>query len=845
MKRRVQTIWAILTSLMIALTGCRPQQPFYLREDGDLSHYLDVATNLEYPDVETTTLDEVTQSLPPYTLENIEFADYWDLTLEEAIQTALQNSKVFRSLGGRFVSSAFNNRSQTGEAPDALTLSPDQTRTIYDPAIVETTPFNGVEYALSAFDTQWSTNYFYSHNDRQQNVAPGQAENFFPPVFQQNTSTFNTQLSKITATGGQFTVRNNIVYDLNNNPTRQVPKDWNVNYEVSFNQPLLAGAGVEYNRIAGPFSPFLQVVAGGAPTSLQFDGVVLARINVDISLADFEGAVRNLVNDTEQAYWELSFAWRNLETANTALNSARQTWEKIYALFRTGSRGGEANAEAQAREQFYQFKSQAQTLLNELFRAENRLRSIMGLSVTDGRLVRPTDRPSIAKVDFDWCEIVEEALARNLDLRRQKWRIKQRELEIVASKNLLMPRLDMTGTYRWQGLGDDLFGTRDSAFNPNVPGSLTGSSALQTLATGQFQEWQLGLQSTMTIGFRRELTQLRHFQLQLARERALLQDQELEISHQLADAERQLILNYELTQTNFNRTLAADKQVEAQQAAYESGTVTLDQLLEAQRRRAEAQASFFRTLIDYQRAIVTMHYRKGSLLEYNSVYLAEGPWPEKAEFDAHRLARQRDAGIYMNYGYTRPSVISQGPVRQNAEGVPPELLPEGLPSEAMPEELPAGEVEETLPEPEYDYNASNVDVSHVMGEAPRPQTTKKSGGQFEWGGLGLDEKASPAEPKTSAKGQADDTWSRIVGQGDDARRPTRSVLKQPRSTKATSGDAPSAPSAARLPGAVRDAGVKQAAHQAQPPWKSTLKNEAVPHQSPDTSAWSAANKQGA
>ena len=410
MKRRVHTIWAFLTSAMLAFTGCRPQQPFYIREDGDLSHYLDVATDLDYPDVEAATLKEVTDALPPYTLENLEFANYWDLSLEEALQTALQNSKVFRSLGGRFVSSAFNNRAQTGEAPDAITLNPDQTRTVYDPAIIESTPYTGVESALAAFDTQWSTNFFYQHNDRQQNVLPrGVITSFFRQIFQQNTSTFNTQLTKVTAQGGQFSARNNVVYDLNNNPTRQIAKDWNVNYEVAFTQPLLAGAGTQFNRIAGPYNPFSNI-PGGSPQSPGFDGVVLARINVDIALADFEGAVRNLVNETEQAYWELSFAWRNLETANTALNSARQTWKKIFALYRSGSKGGEANAEAQAREQFYQFKSQAQTLLNELFRAENRLRWAMGLAATDGRLIRPVDRPTIAKVDFDWREITEEAL---------------------------------------------------------------------------------------------------------------------------------------------------------------------------------------------------------------------------------------------------------------------------------------------------------------------------------------------------------------------------------------------------------------------------------------------------
>jgi outer membrane protein TolC len=748
MNRRVHSIWAIATSAMIALSGCRPQQPLYFHEKSDLSHYLTVATDIEYPDVKTETLPGVEEATPPLTLDNTKYDSYWDLTLEEAVKTAMSNTKVLRSLGGRFVSSAFNNRAQTGEAPDAITVNPEFARTVYDPAISETTPFTGVEYALSAFDTQWTTNFFYQKNDHQQNVQPQfPITQFFRQIFQQDTSTFNTQLQKVTATGAQFTVSNNVVYDLNNNPTRQIPKDWNANYQVQFNQPLLAGAGVQYNRIAGPYNPAnFNPIPGGAQQTPTFDGVLLARINVDISLADFEGSVRNLVSDVENAYWELSFAWRNLETANTALESARQTWKKIYALFKVGTRGGEAKEEAQAREQYFQFKSQAQTLLNELFRAENRLRYVLGLEPSDCRLIRPIDQPTVARVEFDYCEITQEMLGRSLDLRRQKWRIKQRELELIAAKNLLLPRLDVNGTYRWLGLGDTLFGQKPETFDPNNPLGLTGSSALQTLASGQFQEWQLGLQTTMTLGFRRELTQVRHYQLQLAKERAKLQDLELEQSHQLTDAVRQLVLNYELTQTNFNRTLAADKQVDAVQAAFEAETVTLDQLLEAQRRRAESQANFFRTLLDYQRAIIAVHFRKGSLLDYNNVFLTEGPWPAKAKFDAHRLARQRDAGKYINYGFTRPAVMSQGPIRQNVTGqgeVPPGAL--NPPQGAVPR---SAQQQQDVRTPERPATRETVPpVEEMTPEVeettdPFTQQTRSGGGTarryaFDWGRLGL------------------------------------------------------------------------------------------------------------
>ena len=149
----------------------------------------------------------------------------------------------------------------------------------------------------------------------------------------------------------------------------------------------------------------------------------------------------------------------------------------------------------------------------------------MGLAATDGRLIRPIERPTVAKAEFDWREITQEALARNLDLRRQKWRIKQQELQVIAAKNLLLPRLDANGLYRFLGDGGQLFGNNNynvNSINPNNPntGLLAGADSLATLASGQFQEWQLGFQSTMTIGFRKELAQLRYYQLSLAKEAA-------------------------------------------------------------------------------------------------------------------------------------------------------------------------------------------------------------------------------------------------------------------------------------------------------------------------------------
>lgn len=660
MHRHTRASWSILLCGVIIATGCRPQQPFYFHEDGDLSHYLDVATEIDYPDVEEESLDEVTGALAPLTIRNTDNYEMWDLTLEEATRVTLCNSQVMRQLGGAAIVGAQVSQN-TPETISRTIINSVSVTTTYDPALRESTtgtsfgsPFSGtgVEAALSEFDAQLDISTTWAKTDRPQNSS---FTAFQPPVLLQDAGQYTAGISKNTADGSTFGIRNNTLYTSSNQPVRVSPADWETNFEAFFNRPLLQGAGTQVNRIAG-LQSFEQYAANG---SNPIDGVVIARINTDQTLADFEGGVRNLMRDVEQSYWQLYFAYRDLEARKMGRDSALETWKKVSALYKEGAEGGSADREAQSRAQYFQFKAAVEQGLTDLYRSEARLRFVMGLAMSDGRLIRPGDEPTTAQVSFDWSSIHGESQIRRVELRKQKWEIKKRELELIAARNNLLPRLDAFGTYRWLGMGEDLINS-----NGGPGGFVDGSNAFTSLTTGNFQEWEVGARFSLPIGFRRQLSGVRHHQLLLARDRAIMQDLELEISHQLGDSLRDVDLNYTLTQTNFNRRVAAEREVEAVEAVYEAGRVTLDLLLDAQRRRAEAESAYYRALTDYNLSVLEVHYRKGSLLDYNGVYLAEGPWPGKAYFDAMRRARQRDASMYLDYGFTRPNVISRGPHSQ-------------------------------------------------------------------------------------------------------------------------------------------------------------------------------------
>ncbi len=591
----------------VLLSGCTGMKNFSFKDTWDSapSYHVPTATQIEYPNVKSCLHPEVASTSQPFMAQNPADLPAYEIELGTAIQMALSNGEILRSLGGSVVQSAAG------------------TRTNYDPALTES-GLGGVEAALSAFDAQVSSQLFWQVNDRPNNVDINPIlQQFQVPASQQTLATFNYALSKRTANGATFTARHAINFDNSNNPNRLFNGAYAGWFEGEYRQPLLRGAGVDFNRIAGPNS------AVG-----QYNGVLIARINTDISLADFEFGVINFIADVETAYWELYFAYHSLEAQVAGRNSSLLTWQRIKELQKVGARGGDAAAEAQARSQYYNFDVQVKDGLmgtNGLYAAEQRLRYLMGLPATDGSLLKPISEPMEGEVLYDWDTSLRDALTRRVEIRRQKWTIKRRELECIAARLNRLPTLDFLGLYRYRGLGDALIDSYD-------PGN-SFNSLYQNIFEGDFQEWQAGVELGYPIGLRQASAALANARLNLARERALLQEQELRISHDLANAARQVRRSYELTQSNFNRQSSDQDQVEALQARYESGLDNINFLLQAQQQLANSQSAYFRSLVDYQLSLRDLHLQKGSLLNYNQVGLSEGSWPAAAYEDAVERGR--------------------------------------------------------------------------------------------------------------------------------------------------------------------------------------------------------------
>jgi outer membrane protein TolC len=588
-------------------------------------YFEDVATRIEYPDVQEPLADSVVTTLEPRTLDAPRKDEVWDIPLQEAIHIALRNNRIIRTrneflAGGQL----FNN--------------PLGAPSVYDPAIRESGVLfggRGVESALAAFDTTLTGTLQTGRNHTIQNIL------FLGPqaggILMQNTAQAQMGLTKNLGYGATVGVTHNWNFLNTNQQFIGFPSSFNGLTQLTYQQPLWAGAGAQFTRIAGPIGTNILGVSG------VNQGVLIARINTDISLADFEITTRNLVRDVEDLYWELYLAYRTYDSTVINRNSALRTWREAETKRVVGATGGGAADVAQAQEAYFNARASAEDSLQNLYSTELQLRRLIGLPVNDGKILRPADEPATAEFVPEWRLCLTDALTRREEIRRQKWNVKSLELQLVAARNLAAPRLDFVSSYQVNGFGRRLFGQDD--FFDAAAGNMLPRSFYGNMFAAEQTGWGLGLQFSMPLGLRNSLAQVRNHELQLTKAKQVLATQEFEVSHELSNAFQTLAWRYKTAQTNFNRRIAAEQQLKAREALYLAGKETLDPLLRAQAGMAQADIAYFTSLVRYNQALTDLQLRKGTLLETNNIHLAESSWTPEAYKEAWRRSWARTYAI--------------------------------------------------------------------------------------------------------------------------------------------------------------------------------------------------------
>ncbi|MBM4074784.1 MAG: TolC family protein, partial [Planctomycetes bacterium] len=133
--------------------GCRTPRDVHFLGDAELNYYKNKSLAVEYPNIDQMVVEEVSQSKRPHTLRERERDEIWDMTLVEAIHTAVNNNKLIRTRGN----------------PQLNQNSPS----VYDPALRDTGFLfgnRGVEAALADFDANLTSTITWGKNEQYANL---------------------------------------------------------------------------------------------------------------------------------------------------------------------------------------------------------------------------------------------------------------------------------------------------------------------------------------------------------------------------------------------------------------------------------------------------------------------------------------------------------------------------------------------------------------------------------------------------------------------------------------------------------------------------------------------------
>lgn len=721
--------------------GCK-QQCFM--NECDYSHYRNVVgqtlpAHLEHDaSVSFQPLMEGTPP-PPATVLDPDREVRW-ISLREALCTALEQGRAsglgvgtvgVPTGGGELNLASFGTTGGRGITGNVQT---DDIRVLsLQPAIVGTE----MEGALSKFDVRWQSSMTWNTTDRPVGTALETFQASFGRInnISTNDAQFRTGLIKPLPTGGVAGLTFTNDYQLSNLNQRVNPA-YRPALQFAFEQPLLQGFGVEINQLRGahpgsivtPFNTQSRADGSGG-------GILITRLRFDQARKEFERNVANLLLSTEVAYWESYGAYWTLFSREQALRQAYEAWKVTNLQYLAGRKS--LTDLAQARVQYELFRSQRIDAMGQVLERERALRHILGFPASDCYRIVPSDEPTLTRYNPDWHVAVHETLTLRPELLIARQDLKAQQLQVVELKNQLLPDLRFTTNYDINGIGTRLDG----------PGP---SNAFRSLASNQFHNWSVGLRMDMPIGFRDGHALLRASRLRLAEKYMTVQEHESRAIHFLTQVYRRLQEDYEKIRANRAQREAAAQQLKARFAEFQAGKGTLDILLEAQRFWADALRSEYESIVRYNQALAGFQFAKGTILQHNSVSVAEGPLPECAMIRAVEHERERTTAFVLREragGDMKPATYAsdEAPLpelsRTSADSLPKVMgqrtelpgISESLPTPrphtngpALPE-LPRLTDEEVVlppPAPRTGRNAPRTLAPSVRDESKPPATIK-------------------------------------------------------------------------------------------------------------------------
>ena len=446
--------------------------------------------------------------------------------------------------------------------------------TLYNPEIAQ----QGVDEEEARFDSVFRIDANYSETDTPTASTLNSAE--------ANSQFVQPTLTKPLLTGGSVDLSFPVSRVSTDNTFTTLNPSYEADFVVRLTQPLLRNAGRR---------------AATAPLRL-------AGINRSVAQVRARAEVASTLTAIDRSYWQLWAARRELELRIEEFEVAREVLQQAKRLVNAGSA---AEIEVIRAESGVSDRISTILRLEQLvLRTQRELKRGMndaGLAVTDGSVIETATDPSPVPLQLDTRALLDTAASARAELLEFELELLADATRVDLARNEALPQLDLTATYRRNGLGGDLDPAAEQSFS------------------GDFEDYSFGLTASMPIGNEAAEARIRRAALQRLARIASKEARSQTIEQEVLDASDRIRTDWQRIVASRQSVALNARTLQAEQRQFDAGRSTSIDVLEAAGRLAAARAEEIRAIADYELAQIALAEATGTILGMTRVALRDAP----------------------------------------------------------------------------------------------------------------------------------------------------------------------------------------------------------------------------
>jgi outer membrane protein TolC len=456
------------------------------------------------------------------------------------------------------------------------------------------------------------------------NILPSST---FSPASPQNTTTGNFSYQQ------GFTWGTNLLVGFNNTrvttgdaPFSPLSPQLNSSFRFQLTQHLLQGFGF--------------------PANTRF--IRIAQNNRELTDVAFRLQIIDSIDQIENIYWDLVYAYENARVQNESLAFAQKTLSDTKKQVEIGSLAPIETVRAQstvAQDQQLVTAAQTNLQLEQLLMKNALTRTLKDPMLATAEVIPtstmeiPAQEPVVPTED-----LINEALRHRAELVESRIDLNSRELSNKAVRSALLPTLDLFAYYGGSGLGGSQNPTNLCANEPlaeQAEGFCAGPNAASTPTPGQTfipiatttgyggtlnqlvnstaPDTGIGLQLNIPLRNRAaQAVQIRS-ELEFRQAQMRLQQIENQVGIEIRNAQYAVQQNRASVDSAQAAAELARQSLDAEQKKYQFGTSTTTLVLQYQSQLATSESALVNATVAYEKSRIELDRATGALLDHHGI----------------------------------------------------------------------------------------------------------------------------------------------------------------------------------------------------------------------------------